>query len=190
MPSRNAPARTLWEEGRHPGRLVVRAATLALLVVVLVSLLLGNRIGLVFDLAFVVVCVAAALAVRPRDFFTVGVMPPLLLAATVAVLAFVDPAAVARAGDAVAQAVVSGLAHHAIALVIGYALTLGILALRQVALRHHGRLRISGEQSSGRAAAPATPRPDRTMPVVQVPGQRRAEGDLSSATAADRDRRR
>jgi hypothetical protein len=152
VPSRSASPRTLWEEGRHPGRLVVAAATLALAAVVLASLLLG-RIGLLFDLAFVVVCVAAALAVRPQDFFTVGVLPPLLLAATVTVVAIVDPGAVARAGDAVAQAVVSGLAHHAIALVIGYALTLGVLALRQVALRHDGRIRLSGDDLASVAAA-------------------------------------
>ena len=145
MPSRNVPPRTLWEEGRHPGRLVVGAAALALAAAVLVSLLIGDRIGLLFDLAFVLVCVGAALAVRPRDFFTVGVMPPLLLAATVAALAVVEPAAVARADDAVAQAVVSGLAHHAIALVIGYGLTLAVLALRQVALRHHGRIRLGSD---------------------------------------------
>lgn len=152
MPSRSASPRTLWEEGRHPGRLVVGAAALALVAVVLVSLVLG-RLGLFFDLAFVVVCVAAALAVRPRDFFSVGVLPPLLLAATVTVVAVVDPAAVARPEDAVAQAVVSGLAHHAVALVIGYALTLSVLALRQVALRHDGRIRLGGEPST-------TPGPD------------------------------
>jgi hypothetical protein len=131
---------------------VVGAATLALVAVVLVSQLFG-RLGLLFDLVFVVVCVAAALAVRPQDFFTVGVLPPLLLAATVTVLAVVDPAAVARAEDAVAQAVVSGLAHHAIALVVGYALTLGVLALRQVALRHHGRIRLGGDDLASVAAA-------------------------------------
>jgi hypothetical protein len=145
VPSRNAPTRTLWEEGRHPGGLVVGAAALVLVAAVLVSLLVGDRIGVLFDLAFVAVCVGAALAVRPADFFTVGVLPPLLLAATVTVLALVDRAAVARAEDAVAQAVVSGLAHHAIALVVGYALTLGVLALRQVALRNQGRLRPTSE---------------------------------------------
>jgi multisubunit Na+/H+ antiporter MnhC subunit len=46
-----------------------------------------------------------------------------------------------HAGDGFAQAVVSGLAHHATALVIGYALTLLLLAIRQVALRHHGTIR-------------------------------------------------
>ena len=111
--------------------------------VVLASLLLTHRIGLGFDIAFVVICVAAALLVHPDDFFTVGVLPPLLLAVTVVLLAVGDRAAVARPDDALPQAVVSGLAHHAAALVVGYALTLGVLALRQVALRNHGTLRPS-----------------------------------------------
>jgi hypothetical protein len=37
--------------------------------------------------------------------------------------------------------VVSGLAHHARALVAGYGLTLALLALRQVAIRNAGRIR-------------------------------------------------
>jgi hypothetical protein len=36
---------------------------------------------------------------------------------------------------------VSGLAHHSGSLVAGYALTLAILALRQVALRNAGTIR-------------------------------------------------
>jgi hypothetical protein len=134
------PRRTLWEEGRHPGRLVIRAAVVAVLVVTLASLLFG-RIGVVFDVAFVLICLAAALWVRPRDFFSIGVLPPLLLGSTVVVLALVDRAAIAKAGDPFFQAVVSGLAHHALALVIGYGLTLAVLALRQVALRNRGTLR-------------------------------------------------
>jgi hypothetical protein len=86
-------------------------------------------------------CVAAALLVRPRDFFTVGVLPPLALTATVVTLALLDRAAVARADDSLVQAVVSGLAHRAQALALGYALALAILGLRQVALRNQGRIR-------------------------------------------------
>jgi len=109
--------------------------------VVLISVLLGNQLGLFFDIVFVLVCVGAALAVRPSDFFTVGVLPPLALAGTIVVLAVVDRAAASKADDSFVQAVVSGLAHHAFALMIGYALALAVLALRQVALRHHGALR-------------------------------------------------
>jgi hypothetical protein len=119
----------------------VRASVVVILVVAGLSLLVGNLLGTPFDLVFVLVCAGAAMWVAPRDFFIVGVMPPLLLAGTVAVLAWFDRGAVARPDDALAQAFVSGLAHHAKALVIGYAATLVLLALRQVALRRRGLLR-------------------------------------------------
>jgi hypothetical protein len=89
----------------------------------------------------VVLCLVAALAVRPRDFFAVGVLPPLMMMSTITVLSLVARGAVADEVDGLLQAVVSGLAHHAGGLVAGYALTLGVLALRQVALRNAGRLR-------------------------------------------------
>jgi phosphoglycerol transferase MdoB-like AlkP superfamily enzyme len=140
--------RTLWEEGRRPGRQVVTLTVLALLAVVVLNLLLSAKLTWFYDLAFVLVCVAAALAVRPRDFFVVGVFPPLLMFGTVTTLALIDRPAVADPVDPLVQAVVSGLAHHAGALVAGYGLTLGILALRQVAIRNSGRIRT---ESSGPA---------------------------------------
>lgn len=133
--------RTLWEEGRQPGAVVVGAMAVGLLVAVLLTEAFGAPLGLFFDLVFVLGCVGSALLVRPRDFFSVGVLPPLALTATVLLLALVDPAAVARAEDGIAQATVSGIAYHAQALAVGYALTLLILALRHVALRNDGRLR-------------------------------------------------
>lgn len=100
---------------------------------------LAGRLSLFHDLTFVVVCLVAALAVRPRDFFAVGVLPPLLMLAAVTTLAAVDRGFVADDRDGLVQAVVSGLAHHATALAIGYAAALVVLALRQVALRESGR---------------------------------------------------
>jgi len=120
---------------------VATLAVLAALVVVLLDLLLTGRISLVFDLGFIAICLAAALSVRPRDFFVVGVMPPLLMLATILVLAAVSPGAVAQPVDGLIQAVVSGLAHHAGGLIAGYGLTLVILALRQLAIRNSGQLR-------------------------------------------------
>jgi hypothetical protein len=125
----------------------------------------------------VLVCVASALLVRPRDFFTVGVLPPLLLGATVVALAFVDRSAVARADDAAAQAVVSGLAHHAVALSVGYGLTLAVIALRQVALRNHGALR---PRSATASKVPSASRPTSgpsASDASSVPGQRAATQD-------------
>jgi hypothetical protein len=147
--------RTLWEEGRHPGALVVSGVAVALGAAVLLQLAVSDQLGWFFDLALVATCVAAALLVRPRDFFAVGVLPPLALGITVLTVAIVDRGAVARAGDGMLQAVVSGLAHHAIALALAYALTLAVLGLRQVALRNQGKLRRPHHEDEAATAAHA-----------------------------------
>lgn len=127
-------ARTLWEEGRTPGREVVALATALALTALLVDVALSARLGLLFDLAFVSICVGAALLVRPADFFAVGAWPALAMLASVVLLALTDPAAVADPGDGLAQAIVSGLSAHSVALVTGYALCLALLAVRRAAL--------------------------------------------------------
>ncbi len=147
--------RTLWEEGRYPGRLVTRVAALLAIAGAVVDALLTDDLTLSFDVAFVVICVGAALAVRPRDFFSVGVFPPLLMAMTVAVLAVLARGWVADPSDGLVQALVSGLAHHAGALVVGYGLTLVVLALRQVARRNAGSIR-GGHQSARRTGPRAS----------------------------------
>lgn len=139
--------RTLWEEGRKPGRLVAVAAGVLVLLVVLLDLAVSSDVTWFFDIAFVLVCVAAALAVRPRDFFVIGVFPPLLMAGAFAVLASLARGALADPTDGFLQALISGLAHHSGALVLGYALTLGLLAVRQVALRNAGTIRAPGRTS-------------------------------------------
>lgn len=140
-PRPDGAARTLWDEGRKPGRQVVTLTTLAAVAVAWLNVGLSGRLSLFFDLTFVVLCLVAALAVRPRDFFVVGVLPPLLMLGVMTMLAMAARGAVADEVDGLVQAVVSGLAHHAGGLVAGYALTLAVLALRQVALRNSGRIR-------------------------------------------------
>ncbi len=152
--------KTLWEEGRHSGRLVTSASAAALLLLTMLDLAVFGELDLFFDAAFVLVCVAAALAVHPRDFFAIGVLPPLLMAGTAALLAIVARSAVADPRDGFLQAVVSGLAHHAGALVIAYALTLAILALRQVATRNAGTIR---------AGSPRIPAQQRRAPQERAP---------------------
>lgn len=136
-----------------------------LLVVALVEGATLDTLGWIFDVTFVVVCVAAALLVRPRDFFVIGVLPPLSMLVIVAVLAAFDRGAVAEPADGFAQATVSGLAHHAGALVVGYALTLGLLALRQVALRNAGAIRHGARPHVAASGAAGT---------TTVPQQRKA----------------
>ncbi|GAB3772665.1 hypothetical protein FB382_002817 [Nocardioides ginsengisegetis] len=124
-------SRTLWEEGREPGRAVVALGLAVALTVVVVDVGMVGRVSLFFDLCFVALCIGLALAVRPTDFFTVGVLPPMLMVAIFTLLAFTRPDAIAHPDDGVVQAVVSGLSRHSAALLVGYGLCLGVLAVRQ-----------------------------------------------------------
>ncbi len=122
--------RTLWEEGREPGRQVVALGLALALTVVVADVTLTGRVGWLFDISFVLVCVALALLVRPRDFFTVGVLPPLIMLTVFTLLAVLHPGTIAQPDDGAVQAVVSGLSRHSVALVVGYLLCLGCLAVR------------------------------------------------------------
>ena len=123
-------SRTLWDQGDEPGQEVAALAVALLLTAATIDLALGDRLGLLFDLTFVTVCARAALMVRPAGFFTVGVLPPLAMLAPILLLALVDPASIAHPRDGAVQATVSGLSGHAVALVVGYLLCLGVLAVR------------------------------------------------------------
>ena len=121
-----------------------------------------GHLRLFFDLCFVVVCLGAALMVRPRDFFTVGVLPPLLMFGTMVVVALNGPKVIATAHDGVVQAVVTGLAHHSLALFAGYAVCLVTLLLRQRSALTGGSTDgpTDGTHSSKRLTSPA---PSRTI---------------------------
>jgi hypothetical protein len=130
-------SRTLWEEGDEPGHEVAALAFALLLTATTIDLALADRLGLLFDLTFVTVCARAALMVRPADFFTVGVLPPLAMLAAVLLLAIAEPASIAHAQDGAVQATVSGLSGHAMALVVGYLVCLVVLAARSQVRRTH-----------------------------------------------------
>ncbi len=100
------------------------------LTVVAIDVGIGGRVGLFFDLAFVAVCLTLALLVRPEDFFTVGVLPPLIMLAVFVLVGVSHRVAIAGDDDSLARAVVTGLSHHAVALGVGYAACLLCLAVR------------------------------------------------------------
>jgi hypothetical protein len=141
--------RTLWEEGHEPGRQVVALGLAVALTAVVLDQAVVGHVSLLFDLCFVLLCMGMALAVRPTDFFTVGVLPPMIMVAVFALLGFARPDVIADRRDGVVQAVVSGLGHHAGALVAGYLLCLAILAVRHRVLR---------QAASKRAGSPAPTR--------------------------------
>ena len=127
-------ARTVWEEGREPGRQVVALGAAVSLTTVIVDLAITDEISLLFDLVFVLLCLFLALDVHPADFFTAGVLPPLLMVGVFAMLATTRPTTLGEAGDGAVQAVVSGLSHHSEALVAGYGLCLAVLLIRHQVL--------------------------------------------------------
>jgi hypothetical protein len=124
------PARPIWD-GRTRGSELVALASALTLTAASAEIAVGGHLRLFFDLCFIAVCVAAALMVRPREFFTAGVLPPLLMLGTMVLVALNGTRVIAHRHDSIVQAVVTGLAHHSVALFIGYAACLVILVLRR-----------------------------------------------------------
>lgn len=124
-------SRTIWEEGHEPGRQLVALGVALALTAAAIDLTLAGEIGWLFDIVFVLLSIALALLVAPRDFYTVGVLPPLLMLTVLIVVAIARPGAIGRHDDGLLQDVVAGLAHHSSALCIGYGLCLACLAVRR-----------------------------------------------------------
>jgi len=143
---------------------VVRLAVLGGLLVLALDIAINGHLTLIFDIGFVLLCVWAALAVRPRDFFPIGVLPPLLLLGLITLLAIIHTAWVAQPGDGLIQAVVSGLAHRATGLLTAYLLTLAILAIRQRVGRKRAR------PNSGYSKRVGSPAP--TLATTGAPSER------------------
>lgn len=125
--------RPLWE-GDTRGSEVVALMIALTLTSAAAEITVASRLGWFFDVCFVAICLLAALLVRPRDFFNVGVLPPLLMLGTMLTVALNGARVIATRHDSVVQAVVTGLAHHSVALFVGYAVCLVTLVLRQRAL--------------------------------------------------------
>ncbi|TWG99816.1 hypothetical protein L615_002400000620 [Nocardioides sp. J9] len=139
MSSVRARPATLWDAGTRPAGGALRLASALIMSAAVVDLVLSDGLGLFHDLVFATVCVGLALLVRPRDFFSVGVFPPLAMLAVVLLLAIAEPGAVADERDGVVQATVSGLSSHGIALALGYGACLALLAVRRQYLTTHPR---------------------------------------------------
>ncbi|HYO34355.1 MAG TPA: DUF6542 domain-containing protein [Nocardioidaceae bacterium] len=122
---------------RITGRGVVILATVALSATAALNVALAQGFTLFFDLCFVGVCLVAAMAVSHRDLFTTGVLPPLLLAAVLGGAALINPALFGDVQGAY-EALMTGLAQHAPALVAGYAVALATLGGRVGAARAAG----------------------------------------------------
>lgn len=156
----------MWEEGTWSGSRVTRLSVLLTIVLVLLSALVHGEVGPLFDVGFVLLAVFGALAVAPTDFFRVGVLAPLLLFGTCLVLAFVWRDGIAEPHDNLVQALVSGLAHRAIALFLGYALALAVLGIRQRVLLKRAAQASNLEESPAPYRTTSGTSPERSTTVV------------------------
>ncbi|CAB4697008.1 unannotated protein [freshwater metagenome] len=164
--------RTIWEEGRTAGRELVVLAVAVTLTLVVLDVAVSGAVGWFFDVTFVLLCIALALAVAPRDFFTIGVVPPLLMVGVFVILGSSRPDTIAHAEDGVVQAVVSGLSAHSLGLVLGYVLCLAVLAVRDRVARSRstGAVTRSGPGRRRPDAAPPAPRSTSRRPSSAPPG--------------------
>jgi hypothetical protein len=111
----------------------VRAVGGAVLVTAAVAafdLALTRRLSLFFDLCFILVCLSAAMLVRRRGLFAVGVLPPLLLGAVMAVFAVLHPGALTTSHLAFVSTWLTGLAHHGGALAAAHVVVLALVGMR------------------------------------------------------------
>jgi hypothetical protein len=93
---------------------------------------LTGRVGLVFDMCFVIICVTSAVVFRPEDLYVAAVLPPLAFAVTVVVVAVVSPTALVDHATGFGQGFLGGLVRGAGWLVAGYAGSLLALGCRAV----------------------------------------------------------
>lgn len=140
---------------------MIRLSILAGLVLVALDAVIGSGLGLLFAIGFPLVCLAGALAVRPRDFFQVGVLPPLLMLGLMGLTAALHRPTIAASGDGWLQALIVGMADHAVPLAMGYGLALACLGVRQRVLSRH--LRPSRpRRAKAQAKRSGSPAPTRT----------------------------
>lgn len=118
-----ARARTIWEEGDAPARVVALLGVVTAATLLVLDLLLTSSVSLVFDIGYVLLCVVLALWVRPRDFTIVTVLPPTLMVGLFWIHA-------ALSAPSTVQGLVRTVSEHVGALAVGYVLFLAILLVR------------------------------------------------------------
>jgi hypothetical protein len=109
---------------------VLVLGVLGTLAIATVDLLLGGRLSMFFDLAFITLCLGLGLLPRPDASYGVAFVPPVVLVLAFALIAAVDPALVTDEAHGLGHAVLGGLSEHAGSLAVGYALCLAALGLR------------------------------------------------------------
>lgn len=145
-----------------PASRVIRLVLLASTLVIGLDVLITGHLSLVFGLCFPLICLGAALAIRPAHFFQVGVLPPLLMLGLVGLLTAIHRPAITSTPISFTQDLINGLADHAVALLVGYALCLGVLAIRHHFLQRSHPPAHAGPRPAPQANLSGSPAPMRT----------------------------
>ncbi|MEJ7707778.1 MAG: DUF6542 domain-containing protein [Nocardioidaceae bacterium] len=116
-------------ESGIPGRGILLCSALATAGCAAADYALTGGLTIFFDLWFVVISLVGAMSVVRRDLFTVGVLPPLLMATIAAMIAILEPAVFVTSGS-FSESFLTGLAEHAVGLVAGYGAALLVLVCR------------------------------------------------------------
>jgi len=124
----------------RPGRDLSGAAVVVLAFVAMAAIvwldLTDGKLGAAFTVGFILVALTAPMAVDLRSIVTTGVLPPPLLILTLFGVALTEPGAIEVPGlaadaGALTRTVATTL-DHGVALVIGHALALTMIVLRNV----------------------------------------------------------
>jgi type III secretory pathway component EscV len=130
---RTTPPRTARRD--LTARQAIIAACLAMAAVVLLDLV-DTRLDLLYSVGFVLIVVTAPLAVGVRQMFATGVLPSVLLIASLLLVCLFQPSAIRVEGmdaDAgTAARLIAATLDHGLTLVVGQLLALGVITLRIV----------------------------------------------------------
>lgn len=130
-----AVSRTPAELARHDlsARQAILGACAATTAIVLLDLMDG-RLGALYSVGFVLVVVTVPLSVDVRHLFPAGVLPPVLLLASLLAVCLFDASAIqvdglAQDASLVAR-LIAGVIDHGMTLVVGHGLALAVIVLR------------------------------------------------------------
>lgn len=113
----------------------ILGACVAMTAILLLDLADGS-LGLLFSVGFVLVVITAPLSVDATALLSTVVLPPVLLIGSLLAVCLFDPSALqlddlAKDASTLARLIATTI-DHGMTLAIGYALALGIIALRSV----------------------------------------------------------
>ena len=115
-------------------RQAITFACTAMAAVSVLDVIGDGKLGLLFSIGFILIAVTTPLSVDVRSLFAPGILPPLLMIASMLAFAIFHPSAIPADGLAsdagTMQRFLAGIIDQATALVVGHLLALGVIALR------------------------------------------------------------